>query len=95
MKIEKIFSNRNIILLVTVLFFVWLMFFDRNNFLTLSAVDQKIETLKAERDFYRARITEDSMVIQGMSDSAFVERYARENFRLIRPGETMYLFKSE
>ncbi len=91
--LKKIFSNTNIIIAIVLIFVLWLMFFDKNSMLSLSEVTQKIEEKRIERDFYRTRIAEDSAVIVGLSDSAFVEKYARENFFLVREGETLYLTK--
>lgn len=93
MKLQKIFSNQNIILLMTLLFLSWLLFFDQNNYVDLRDLDAKIEELKAERDFYVNKIAADSNVIMNIRDSAFLEKYARENFFFIRSGETMYLME--
>lgn len=78
---------------MTVLFALWLLFLDRNNLVSLRTVDRQIEELEAERDFYRSKIDADSAVIRGLSDSVFVEKYARENFFMKRANETIYLFK--
>lgn len=90
---KKIFSNRNIIIALTALFMLWLLFLDRNNLMTLRTVDRQIEELEAERDFYRSKIDADSAVIRGLSDSAFVEKYARENFFMKESDQTIYIFK--
>lgn len=93
MKLQKIFSNRNIILTMTVLFLSWLLFFDQNSYVDLRDLESKIEELKSERDFYIHKIAADSNVINNIKDSAFLEKYARENFFFIQPGETMYLME--
>lgn len=94
MQVKNIFSNRNIILLMTVGFVVWLLFFDRNNIVGLRQVDQQIEELEAERDFLRAKIRADSAVIEGVQrDSVYLERFARENFYKMRPGEVLYIYR--
>lgn len=90
---RKTFSNRNIIIAITVLFVLWLLFLDRNNLFALQQVDRQIEELELERDFYKTKIAADSLLILGLEDSAFVEKYARENFFMKRDGEILYLFK--
>ncbi|MCH5305141.1 MAG: septum formation initiator family protein [Rikenella sp.] len=91
MKIDRLFSNRNIILFATVFFAVWVFFFDRNNYIDSRALNQKIREMEREKNFYLHKMQEDSAVIAGLKDSAFLERFARENFRMHRPDEVIYL----
>lgn len=94
MKLENLFSNRNIIIALAVLFAGWVVFLDRNNWLDSQQIDQRILELETERDFYQSKISQDSLVIEGLKDSAFTEAFARENFFMKRPGETMFLIKN-
>lgn len=91
----NIFSNRNLIIIMSALFVSWLLFFDQNSYVDLKDLDTKIEQLRRERDFYRDKITQDSNVIKNINDSAFLEKYARENFFFIREGEVMYLVEPD
>lgn len=90
---KKLLSNRNIIIALSVLFVLWLLFFDRNNLVSLRSVNIQIEELEVERDFYRAMIYADSAVIRGLGDSSYIDKYARENFFLKCEGETLYLYR--
>lgn len=90
---KKLLSNTNIIIVLVALFTLWLMFFDRNSFLGLQTVNRQIEELERERDFYRSKITTDSTVLHNLSDSTFVEQYARETFLMTRQGEKLYIIK--
>ncbi len=76
-----------------VLFFVWLMFFDSNNLLHLQSLEAQIDEMERECDYYRGRIEQDSLVIEGLKDSAFVERYARENYYFHAIEETLFIIK--
>lgn len=89
----KIFSNRNIILFMAAVFVLWLLFFDRNSLVGLQGVDSQIEELEIERDFLRNRIKEDSIVIQGIKDSVYLETYARESFFMKYSDEKMYIYQ--
>lgn len=91
MEIKNLFSNRNIIILITAAFILWILFFDRNNYWDIRDLDTKIELLQAEHDYYRDQITRDSIIIEGLKDPVFLEKYARENFYMKRPGEIMYI----
>ena len=93
MEIKNLFSNRNTIVLAVLFFAFWMVFFDRNNYLDIRNLDKKIETLEQERDYYKERIVQDSAVIVGLQDTAYLEKFARENFYMIRDNETMYILK--
>lgn len=93
MNIRKILSNKIVILITTILFGIWITFFDKNNVVDMRTLDDKIEHLEIERDFYKSKIKEDSAVIVGLQDSAYIEAFARENFFMMRPGEQMYIVK--
>lgn len=91
MEIKNLFSNRNIIITITIFFVLWVLFFDRNNYWDVRTLDDKIKTLKTEHNYYKTQIKADSAIIEGLKDSIYLEQYARENFFMKRPGETMFL----
>lgn len=95
MKVEQLFSNRNIIVVATLGFAAWILFFDRNNYLDSLALDRKIQEMEAEKAFYMRKIAEDSVIISGLKDSSFLERFAREQYHFSRPGETVYLIEEK
>ncbi len=90
---KKIFSNRNIIIALSVVFTLWLLFLDRNNLVSLKKVNSQINELKKEKELYLNKIKADSTIIKGLNDSDFVESYARENFYFKRAEEVMYIYK--
>ncbi|MFI3299773.1 MAG: septum formation initiator family protein [Rikenellaceae bacterium] len=94
-KSNKIFSNRNIIIGITVLFIGWLFFFDQNSFMRMYDVDREVEQLRQECQYYRDAIARDSTVIAGLGDSAFVEKYARDNFYWHSEDEELYIIRAK
>ncbi len=93
MNLKKIPSNIYIGLGIVVIFVLWFVFFDKENFLALQSVSEQIVEVEAERDRYREIIRQDSLVICGVEDPAFVEKYARENFFFKTEDESLYLIK--
>ncbi len=91
MEARKIFTNRHIILFLMVGFIVFMLFFDRNNYIDTQKLNRRIEELEAECQYYRDRIAADSAIIEGLNDNAFLEKFARENFLMQRDGEEVYL----
>ncbi len=92
---RKLFSNRVLIVVGVALFIVWIMFFDTNSLVSLQKVNRQIEELETERQFYIDRIKEDSLVIIGLEDSAYIEAFAREHFYMIGDSEELYIIKPE
>lgn len=59
------------------------------------AVYLKREINELERDIkmWEARIAADSILLEQLRYDEYVEEYAREHFRMQRPGERVYILK--
>ncbi len=74
------------------LFLVWIVFFDENNLLTQHRNKQRLKTLKEQRDFYREKIESDNRKMEELrSGPENLEKYAREQFLMTKPGEDLFL----
>ncbi len=67
----------------TVVFFVWLAFFDRNNLVEEMQLRRKIVTLKREKEYYRKKIEEDKRKME--------ELFAREQYLMKRANEDIFV----
>lgn len=92
---RKYLTNGNIMAALLLLFALWLMLWDDNHMSNLNRVDELIEQAVQERDYYQSLIDADSLVIEGLRDSSFLERYARENYFYTKQGETLYLINKQ
>lgn len=89
-KILDILLNKY--LLTTVAFIVWLLFFDSNNLLMQQGLKAKLNDLRLEKKFYIDEITRDSILLQQlMTDTAALEKFARERYLMKKDGEDIYL----
>lgn len=93
MDFKKLLSNWGLITIITIVFAVWIFVFDRNSYLDVRELERRVNELETERDFYIRKIAEDSAVIVGLQDSAYLEKFARENYYMKRDEETMYIVK--
>ena len=73
------------------IFMVWMTFFDKNNFITLSDLQQTIHSLEEERDYFDTELTQ--LDDQLNSIQVERERYAREKFYLHKDNEIVYLVR--
>ena len=89
-KILKFFINKYFI--TTVVFLVWLVFFDSNNVLTNLRTRDKLNALRKDKKFYMDEIKKDSILVQKLhSDTLELEKFAREKFLMKKDNEDVYL----
>jgi cell division protein FtsB len=78
--------------LTTVAFVVWMVFFDSNNLLTRNKLQEKLDGLNVEKQFYIQEIKKDSALTdQLMSDSSALEKFARERYLMKKDKEDVFL----
>lgn len=87
----KILSNKYLLLLLC--FGIWMLFLDSNSWLVHRELDQEIDKLESNKTYYKKEITHDSSLIQQISDTAGLERYAREKYYMKRKNEDLYIIE--
>ena len=63
------------------------------NFLHAVKIKRQINALNREREFYRARIEQDSTLLERLRYDDYLEEYARENYHMQRSDEHVYIIK--
>jgi len=86
-------SNKYILILL--LFLVWMFFFDTNNWFIHDELDDDIEALEENADFYKGEITKDKAFLKKMEDSTEMEKFAREKYFLKKENEDIYIIEHE
>lgn len=85
-----LFMNKYTI--TSLIFFVWLTFFDRNNLVEKMQLRSKIATLKREKAYYQDKIEEDNRKIKELlSSKENLEKFAREQYLMKRPNEDIFV----
>ncbi|MDP1621472.1 MAG: hypothetical protein Q8M08_03945 [Bacteroidales bacterium] len=78
--------------LTTVAFVIWMVFFDSNNMLIRNDLQNKLDQLNTEKRFYLQEIRKDSILTrQLMTDSAHLEKFARERYLMKKEKEDLFL----
>jgi hypothetical protein len=78
--------------LTTVAFIVWMIFFDSNNLLRRNQVQEKLDGLNLEKQFYLQEIRKDSILTnQIMTDSTQLEKFALERYLMKKENEDLFL----
>ncbi len=78
--------------LTTVAFVAWMLFFDSNNLLRRNHLQEKLDGLNVEKQFYLQEIKKDSTLTQQlMTDSSQLEKFAREHYLMKKEHEDLFL----
>ena len=73
-------------------FVVWLVFFDSNNLIMQQDLNAKLKELQIEKRFYLEEIRKILLLtLQLRSDSASLERFARERYLMKKSNEDLFL----
>ena len=92
--IVKVLSNRFV--WSGLLFAIWMVFLDANNYFIHAELDQQIDDLEADIEYYEKSLEVDRELLEQLNTNpeAF-ERYARENFGMHKEGETITIIEFE
>ncbi|XCF05995.1 septum formation initiator family protein [Tamlana crocina] len=86
---------KNIFLLISVVFVVWMFFFDANSWLIHHELNTEIEDLEDEKEYYRKEIEKDKADLKKLSTEEGMEKFAREEYYMKRENEEIYIIEYE
>ncbi|MCM4159305.1 septum formation initiator family protein [Antarcticibacterium flavum] len=87
----RILSNRYVLILL--IFAFWMFFLDSNSWLIHHELDQEINELQSNKEYYKKEIAKDRTVIEKLNDSFELENYARQNYYMKRPNEDIFIIE--
>lgn len=86
---------RNIFVIIFVVFAVWMLFFDTNSWFIHNELNNDIEALENEKEFYKKEIEKDKKEVKKLSNDKGVEKYGREKYHMKKKDEEIYLIEYE
>ncbi len=101
MKLSEIKRNKwvrfisNKYVLILILFIGWMIFFDTNSYLIHNELEDEIDALEDNAEFYQKEIDRDKGFIKKMEDSNQMEKFAREKYYLKKENEDIYIVEHE
>jgi cell division protein FtsB len=91
-KIIPFVANRYFV--VSVGFFVWMLFFDQRDFFQQKERSAELKKVEAAKKYYQLEIDKTKKQLNNLQNNpASVEKFARERYLLKREGEEVYLFE--
>ena len=97
--IKKIKSNRyfkiftNFYILVSLFFFIWMLFIDTNSYIFHSTLNSEIDDLIIRKEKLKKEIANDQKLINDLKDLDNYEAFAREKFFMKKEGEEIYIIE--
>lgn len=85
----KIVSNRYVLVLTAFIF--WMLFLDSNSWLIHHELNTEIDNLQKNKQHYLDEIAKDKAVIQKLSDSLELEKFARREYFMKRENEEIFI----
>ncbi len=82
-------------MLILILFIVWMTFFDANSYFIHQELNNDINALEDNAEFYQKEIDHDKTFIKKMEDSNEMEKFAREKYYLKKENEDIYIIENE
>ena len=93
-KIPSFLKNKYSIALIA--FFVWIIFFDKNNLINQFKLTSTLKSLNNQKEFYFDEIRKDSTNLQTLkTDASSLEKFAREKYLMKKDDEDIFLIVNE
>ena len=93
-KIPSYLKNKYVVAILV--FFIWILFFDRNSMINQFKLTSTLNKLENQRDYDLTELESDSIslhVLQSNKDE--LERFAREKYLMKKDNEDVYLIIEE
>lgn len=86
---------KNVIFVIILVFAVWMLFFDTNSWFIHNELNNDIESLEDEKEYYKKEIKKDKKEIKKLSSDKGIEKYGREKYHMKKKDEEIYLIEYE
>lgn len=91
LKIPSYLKNTYVIILL--FFIVWMVFFDSNSTLVHLELNEQINDLKKETQYFKNEIKKDNKEISKIQSDSGLEKYAREELFMKRDNEDIFIIE--
>ncbi len=86
---------KNIYVLLFVIFAMWMLFIDSNSYLFHRELNDDLENLEDEKDYYKSEIIKDRKALKKLNSKNGLEKFAREEYYMKRENEDIYIIEYE
>ena len=86
---------KNWFVIILIVFAVWMLFFDANSWFIHNDLNNDIEALENEKEYYKREIEKDNKAIKKLSTEEGLEKFARETYYMKRDNEEIFIIEYE
>ncbi|MDT0645178.1 septum formation initiator family protein [Zunongwangia sp. F260] len=87
----RFISNKYVLL--SLIFAGWMFFLDSNSWFVHHELNQEVNELKENKEYYQNQIAHDKAIIQQLQDSVQLEQFARQKYYMKRADEDIYIIE--
>ena len=98
MKLNSTYRNlliklKNPYIIIFVIFAVWMLFWDANSLFIHNDLNNEVNDLETEKDYYIDEIEKDAKAIKSLSSDDGLEKFAREQYYMKKDNEEIYVIE--
>ena len=84
---------KNSYVIIIIIFVVWMIYFDSNSILVHNELNNEINDLKNQKEYYKNEIERDNIELNQIKTDSGLEKYAREKLFMKRDNEEIFIIE--
>ena len=84
---------KNSYVIIIIIFVIWMIFFDSNSILVHNELNNDINDLKNQKEYYKNEIERDNIELNQIKTDSGLEKYAREKLFMKRDNEEIFIIE--
>ena len=84
---------KNSYVIIIIIFVIWMIFFDSNSILVHNELNNDINDLNNQKEYYKNEIERDNIELNQIKTDSGLEKYARENLFMKRENEEIFIIE--
>ena len=84
---------KNSYVIIIIIFIIWMIFFDSNSILVHNELNNDINDLNDQKEYYNNEIEKDNIELNQIKTDSGLEKYAREKLFMKRDNEEIFIIE--
>ena len=84
---------KNSYVIIIIIFVIWMIFFDSNSILVHNELNNDINDLNNQKEYYKNEIEKDNIELNQIKTDSGLEKYAREKLFMKRENEEIFIIE--
>ena len=84
---------KNSYVIIIIIFVIWMIFFDSNSILVHNELNNDINDLNNQKEYYKNEIERDNIELNQIKTDSGLEKYAREKLFMKRDDEEIFIIE--